>query len=91
MRGRPNDCYELQILRRFRDEHLLATDEGIRLVEEYYDIAPRLVPLLDDPTAASRTWSGIQETIDHIEAGAFERAIETCRRIVVELEDLGAT
>lgn len=44
-----------------------------------------------DPTVASRTQSGIQETIDHIEAGAFERAIETYQKIISELEDLSAT
>lgn len=91
MRGLPDDCHELQVLRRFRDVHLLATAEGTRLVEEYYDIAPQLVPLLDDPTVASRTWAGIRETIDHIEAGAFQRAIETYRKIVVDLEGLDAT
>lgn len=40
---KPDDCYELTTLRRYRDTYLKQTDEGRGLVREYYDIAPRIV------------------------------------------------
>lgn len=41
--GKPDDCNELQAFRTFRDSYLLKTEEGVKLVEEYYDIAPSIV------------------------------------------------
>ena len=41
--GKPDDCYELELLRSYRDGYLLATDEGKELVKEYYNIAPTIV------------------------------------------------
>lgn len=41
--GKPDDCYELQVFRAFRDSYLLETKEGSRLVEQYYDLAPSIV------------------------------------------------
>lgn len=41
--GKPDDCYELQAFRAFRDSYLLETEEGTRLVEQYYDLAPSIV------------------------------------------------
>ena len=41
--GKSDDCSELQKFRTFRDSYLLNTEEGARLVEEYYDIAPSIV------------------------------------------------
>ena len=41
--GKGDDCYELTAFRRFRDQVMLATGEGRRLVEEYYRLAPAIV------------------------------------------------
>lgn len=41
--GREDDCYELQLLRRYRDHELMKTEEGVALVKEYYNIAPTIV------------------------------------------------
>lgn len=40
---KPDDCYELNLLRDYRDHYLLATEDGYKLVEEYYNIAPTIV------------------------------------------------
>ena len=45
--NKPDDCYELEILRRYRDTYLMQTKEGRSLVQEYYDIAPRIVWAID--------------------------------------------
>ncbi len=41
--GKPDDCYELETLRGYRDSYLMKSEEGRALVAEYYEIAPRLV------------------------------------------------
>ena len=43
VQGKGDDCYELTAFRRFRDQVMLATGEGRRLVEEYYRLAPAIV------------------------------------------------
>ncbi len=41
--GKADDCYELTTLRDYRDSYLMKSQEGRALVEEYYELAPRLV------------------------------------------------
>ena len=41
--GKADDCYELTTLRSYRDSYLMNSQEGRALVEEYYELAPRLV------------------------------------------------
>jgi hypothetical protein len=42
-KGLPDNCYELETLRGFRDNFLLKNKEGIKLVDEYYKNAPAIV------------------------------------------------
>lgn len=44
--GLSDDCYQLTILRHFRDGHLLQSKHGAALVQQYYAEAPRLVAKL---------------------------------------------
>lgn len=46
--GKPDDCYELMTLRKFRDNYLLKSEKGSQLVKEYYDIAPTIVKRLKE-------------------------------------------
>lgn len=46
-RGLPDDCRELQTLRRFRDEWLKHQPEGITLIAHYYEVAPKIVAAID--------------------------------------------
>ena len=87
-RGLPDNCYELRILRMFRDEILLTTPEGRVLVEEYYSIAPDLVPLLNDTVVAEQIWECIESTIFHIENGKPPKAISTYRGMVRFLQSM---
>ena len=41
--GYPDDCYELETLRDFRDNWLAQQPDGPRMVKEYYEIAPSIV------------------------------------------------
>lgn len=42
-RGLTDDCYELMVLRRFRDEWLLGIAGGKEKISEYYRVAPVVV------------------------------------------------
>lgn len=41
--GKEDDCYELNILREYRDTYLRSTEDGEKIVNAYYDIAPSIV------------------------------------------------
>jgi len=57
----PDDCEELQVLRRFRDEHMQESAEGRALVQEYYDIAPKLVSKINSRPNSSAVYSFIRK------------------------------
>jgi hypothetical protein len=40
---KPDDCYELQLLRNYRDVYLTSVPDGVEIVKEYYNIAPTIV------------------------------------------------
>lgn len=42
----PDDCYQLQTLRNFRDNILLKNNSGKRLINLYYNVAPKIVSKL---------------------------------------------
>jgi hypothetical protein len=42
-RGLPDDCYELTQMRRYRDEVLSQSDVGRKIIDFYYEEAPRIV------------------------------------------------
>lgn len=89
-KGLPDDCYELTTLRSFRDTYLLKTEEGQKLVEEYYRIAPSIV----DDILASANKEDILESIYNeickiivlVEAKRFAQAIEAYRAMVVNVQ-----
>ena len=84
-RGLSDDCYELSTMRAFRDEVLLKTAAGQAMVQHYYDVAPRLVPLMDDVSTAEWVWSRIQATVGHIAEHRDEAAIQCYRHLVAHL------
>lgn len=86
--GLPDDCHELQVLRAFRDDVLSTTPAGRAMVEEYYQIAPRLVPLLNEKLVASHIWRQIEVTVLQVEANENEEAIETYMNMVKSLQKL---
>ncbi len=45
--GLPDDCAELCILRRFRDNHIATMPNGLIEIRAYYDLAPQIVAAID--------------------------------------------
>ena len=59
--GKPDDCYELEIFRNFRDNWLANQIDGSKLIEEYYRIAPSIVQKINSLPNASKIYQSILE------------------------------
>ncbi len=46
--GLPDNCYELEMLRKYRDTKLMNDNNYTKLVYKYYEIAPKLVSKLEN-------------------------------------------
>lgn len=59
--GKPDDCYELNSFRSFRDGYLMEQEEGAAIVREYYDIAPTIVKHINQKQDSYEIYEGIWE------------------------------
>jgi hypothetical protein len=92
-RGLPNNCDELRILRKFRDEVMAKRLEGRADIQEYKRIAPEIVRRLDLRGNSREIYSGIyHQTIEPavrlIQSGDFQRAYDTYKSGVLDLKSL---
>lgn len=56
----PDDCLELQTMRRLRDEYILPNIEnGRKIVEEYYAKAPQIVSAINAKENSIEIWKDI--------------------------------
>lgn len=89
-KGLPDDCIELTELRQFRDTVLRATDEGQKLVDEYYRIAPSIVERIEQATDKDAICESIYQTVqrclDLIRMQQYDQAITRYRDMVYELQ-----
>lgn len=70
-KNKPDDCYELETLRRYRDEYLMRTPDGRKLVEEYYNIAPAIVLALSLCPGSSQIYDML-----------YDRYLQPCVRLI---------
>lgn len=47
-KGLADDCYELETLRKYRDTWLKSQTEGESLIKMYYEVAPKIVSVIND-------------------------------------------
>lgn len=89
--GKGPDCYELSVLKRYRDEQLESTEEGRRLVEEYYDIAPTIVKRMEKRPDRERIYRDLYRDylvpcIHEIENQEYEACQNRYQEMVLELK-----
>lgn len=89
--GKPDDCYELTLLRDYRDNYLAKTDSGRALVQEYYDIAPTIVKRISRQENAEDIYMDIwnqylKPCVSLIEEGKEEECCETYTDMVHSLQ-----
>lgn len=66
-----DNCYELNLLRDYRDEYLMNTDNGAEVVREYYDVAPTIVKRI-----------GRREDSAEVYQGIYDRYLKTCVELI---------
>lgn len=89
--GKADNCYELELLRDYRDQYLLSTPEGAALVKEYYNIAPTIVSRIARSEASEQVYEEIWQNylapcVHLIEAGKKEDCREQYMAMVYELK-----
>lgn len=89
--GKGENCYELNILKEYRDRYLESTEEGHALVEAYYDIAPTIVKRIDRQKDREVIYQNLYEEyllpcIQKIERQDYEACKEQYQRMVLNLK-----
>lgn len=88
--GLPDDCLELLILRRFRDEFMSVSPEGRCLVDSYYHISPSLLEEIEASRNRDLILRGIYTdlvlpSVERILAGRNQEALVHYRDYVLSL------
>jgi hypothetical protein len=85
----PDDCEELEVLRRFRDGYLSSRPGGLALIETYYAVAPGIVSWIHQQPDAGEIWNDIYRVIRtaivQIHRHQYEAAVTTYAAMVTEL------
>ncbi len=80
-KGLPDDCEELQTMRKFRDSYLSKTEQGQRLIKFYYDRAPIIVEKINSSPQKEKICEYIyNQIIDCIEFQKEGRNEETAMK-----------
>lgn len=90
--GKGEDCYELNVLKEYRDHYLESTGEGHALVEAYYDIAPTIVKRIDRQEDRKAVYRNLYEEyllpcIQKIEEQDYEACKAWYQKMVLELRE----
>lgn len=90
--GKPDDCYELTVLRDYRDSYLASTPDGDFMIRKYYDVAPSVVKHINQRENANEIYRSIWESyispcITMIEEGRNEECRERYEEMVYTLCD----
>lgn len=90
--GKPDECYELNLLRDYRDDYLSRQENGGELIHRYYDIAPTIVKRINRRPDSHEIYFGIWEKylkpcIRHIEDGDNKGCMKLYTEMVYDLQN----
>jgi hypothetical protein len=83
--GKPDNCHELEVLRKYRDTWLKENHPGE--IDKYYKIAPDIVMAIDDLDNSDEIWNDIYENsiepcVTYVECGQNKLAYEEYKSMV---------
>lgn len=92
MKGLPDNCYELNTLRHFRDTYMKSTTTGVEDIKEYYSIAPQIITAIDKKKNSKKIYNDMyEELITHcielINEGKNQEAYMFYREYVKRLKE----
>ena len=70
---KPEDCYELNLLKAYRDDYLALSPDGEALIARYYDIAPTIVKRMNKEKDRKAIYRSL-----------YENYISPCVRLIEE-------
>lgn len=87
----PDDCHELQTLRKFRDDYIKSLPTGIDDIKHYYLVAPLIVDRISLCSEPQKLWENIYDElvipcITLIEKGCFHEAYDRYKAYTLALE-----
>ncbi len=78
-KGLPDDCHELQTMRRLRDEYILKQPYGKELVDDYYKEAPVIVAKINQNSEKDQiledTYQKVLDIVTSVEAEKYDEAV----------------
>lgn len=88
--GKPDDCAELQSLRKYRDEVMLNDSDGRNLIKEYYLKAPKIVSLINQEPNHYQIYQMLREryitpAANAADAGENAKVLELYKAMVESL------
>lgn len=84
--NKPDDCYELTLLRDYRDGYLMESKEGMETVKEYYNIAPTIVKRIDNLQDPAAVYTGIWQDYLRPCVSMIEKdQLEECRTLYSDM------
>lgn len=88
---KPDECYELKLLREYRDGYLVSSEGGKETIREYYNIAPTIVKRIERMAEADVIYQKIWEEylnpcIHLIEAGELAACRTVYTNMIQDLE-----
>ncbi len=85
--GKPDNCYELTVLRNYRDTYMKALPYGVELIQEYYHIAPTIIEKINNSNNTSDEYENIYHTIEKcisfIEAAENDKALNEYKNMIL--------
>ena len=92
MKDMEDDCYELNLLRDYRDTYMSALPDGEELIRQYYDVAPTIVKHINQREDKKAVYEDIWERyidpcIHMIEDGRKEECLQTYSDMVEALRE----
>lgn len=89
--GLPDNGYELNTLRHYRDTYLASSTSGKKLIKNYYAISPQIVSKIEGDKnkkpVYAYIYSQVKSSCEAIELKKFERARKLYTRMVKTLQE----
>jgi len=88
----PDDCYELETLRSFRDSYVKELENGEEIIKEYYNIAPKIIEAIEAEGNSTAIFNQLYDKlvipcVQYIEDDKKDEAYELYTMTVVTLKE----
>lgn len=90
--GCKDDCYELNLLRNFRDTYVSVQKDGNSKIAEYYKVAPKIVEKINNQSEKGKIYieifnTYIKECIKYIEKNFLREAYDLYKKMYTDLKN----